>query len=380
VVEDPSHEMLSGVGRPLPITGLVLTQRKEHPLVEVLLRAGGIDPENGTLLATWRYGAGKTVAFTTDAGRRWANAWTQWENYDKLFSQMIRYAMRAVEEQGRFTIATELKDGLVRVVVTALDPQDTFLNFLNLQGSGTDPELQTLEIPFRQEAPGRYVGEFPADKAGSYLLAIQTGRGAPLLTGVSVPYSPEFRSLSSNRPLLERLAGLVPPGGQRGQLVEALLSDTTIPQVVATLDTFRRTLPPAKSQQDRWPELLLAAAVLFWTDVLVRRVRLDVRAAGARLTQALARWRGREVAAPAAAHLTRLRQRKEQVAQALDQRRQAARFEAAGQIPTTTLDEGAVPSPGQEPQGAADAPSTPATEEMSYTERLLAAKRKAKKS
>ena len=37
-----------------------------------------------------------------------------------------------------------------------------------------------------QEAPGRYVAEFPADKAGSYLMAINTGQenAAPLLTVV----------------------------------------------------------------------------------------------------------------------------------------------------------------------------------------------------
>lgn len=383
-VDDPSHEMLQGVGRPRPITGLVLTQRKDNPLVEVLLRADGIDPENGTLLATWRYGAGKTVAFTSDAGRRWTNAWTQWEDYDKLFSQMIRYAMRAVNEQGRFTIATDLKEGKVRVVVTALDPQDKFLNFLNMQATATDPELQTLEIPFRQEAPGRYVGEFPAEKAGSYLLAIQTGQSgvAPLLAGVSVPYSPEFRVLSTNRPLLERLAGLTPPGGQKGQLVEMLLSDQTIPQLVATLDTFRRTLPPARSHRDRWPELLLAAAVLFWTDVLVRRVMLDLSGARALIARAVARWRGRE-APPAAEHLTRLRQRKEQVARVLDQRRQGARFEAASDTPLASLEEmaeagGQRPSPPAQPP--ADTPSAASSDEMSYTERLLAAKRKAKKS
>ena len=382
VVDDPSHEMLQGVGRPPPVTGLVLTQRKENPLVEVLLRADGIDPENGTLLATWRYGAGKTVAFTSDAGRRWTNTWTQWQDYDKLFSQVIRYAMRAVNEQGRFTIATDVKDGKVRVVVTALDTNNEFLNFLNMQATGTDPELQTLEVPFRQEAPGRYVGEFPADKAGSYLLAIQTGQSGvpPLLTGVSVPYSPEFRMLSTNRSLLERLAALTPPGGERGQLVELPLSDATIPQVVATLDTFRRTLPPARSHRDRWPELLLAAAIMFWTDVLVRRVMIDLSGVRAAVARVLARWRQHQ-AAPAAEHLVRLRARKEQVARVLDERRQAARFDVGADAPAAPLNDITSAAEGRPPpaQPPADAPPPPVREEMSYTERLLAAKRKAQK-
>src|SRR5205085_7113491 len=162
VVDDQSHEMLVGLSPPQPVTGFVLTQRKENPLVEVLIRAKDIDAENGTILAAWRYGAGKAVALTTDAGRKWANKWTGSEEYDKFFSQMIRYAMRPVNEEGKFNVATDVKDGQVRVVVTALDKNDEFLNFLNMSGAGTGPEMSNLDIQFRQDAPGRYVAEFPA--------------------------------------------------------------------------------------------------------------------------------------------------------------------------------------------------------------------------
>ena len=40
---------------------------------------------------------------------------------------MIRWAMRPVNEEGKFTVATDVKDGKVRVVVTALDKNDEFL-------------------------------------------------------------------------------------------------------------------------------------------------------------------------------------------------------------------------------------------------------------
>src|SRR5438270_636558 len=81
VVDDPAHEMLVGLEPAKPVTGFVLTSKKENPLVEVLIRAKDIDPENGTILAAWRYGAGKAVAFTSDAGKRWANSWTGGEDY-----------------------------------------------------------------------------------------------------------------------------------------------------------------------------------------------------------------------------------------------------------------------------------------------------------
>src|SRR3954469_19422693 len=100
--------------------------------------------------------------------------------------------------------------------VPPLDKNDDFLNFLNMSGAGTGPEMSNIDIQFRQDAPGRYVAEFPADKAGSYLLAINTGQtnAAPLLAGITVPYSAEFRERESNQGLLTTLASTKPAGGQ----------------------------------------------------------------------------------------------------------------------------------------------------------------------
>jgi hypothetical protein len=109
---------------------------------------------------------------------------------------------------------------------------------------------------------------------------------------------------------------------------------------------------------------------------------LDLSGARALLAQAQARWRGRK-SAPVAEHLVRLRQRKEQVANVLDQRRQAARFEAGPDRPADSLEgiseAGAAPPPPPPGAPPADAPPAKASEELSYTERLLAAKRKAQK-
>ena len=102
IVDDQAHEMLVGLSPPQPVTGFVLTTRKENPLVEVLMRAEGHrrgerhDPGG---LAVW--GRARRWRFTTDAGKRWANSWTGGEDYDKFFSQMIRWAMRPVNEEGQ---------------------------------------------------------------------------------------------------------------------------------------------------------------------------------------------------------------------------------------------------------------------------------------
>lgn len=388
IVDDPAHEMLVGLEPPKPVTGFVLTSKKENPLVEVLIRASDIDPENGTILAAWRYGAGKSVAFTSDAGKRWANSWTG-EEYDKFFSQMIRYAMRPVNEEGKFNVATDTKDGKVRVVVTALDKNDEFLNFLNMSGAGTGPEMSNIDIQFRQDAPGRYVAEFPADKAGSYLLAVNTGQtnAPPLLAGVTVPYSAEFRERETNQALITTLASTKPAGGQAGKVIQGELAKGAIDKLIASTDTFRRTLAKAISSEDFWPIFLLIAAIIFLIDVFIRRVTVHFYWVMPAMAYAYHRVRGHEQPAAPDERLARLRNRKAAISSQIDERRAAARFEpVADDIATAPRDVEQVLSDASGGGAGPDVPrpaapsqsSGPQTEQDTYTERLLAAKKKAK--
>ena len=93
------HALLDGVDRVLPnITGFVLTQTKDSPLSQVLIRSpktpDPYSPENATILAVWTYGLGRTAVLTTDAGARWAADWTEWAGYEKFHSQLVRWLMR----------------------------------------------------------------------------------------------------------------------------------------------------------------------------------------------------------------------------------------------------------------------------------------------
>src|SRR5262249_29596486 len=151
-------------------------------------------------------------------------------------------------------------------------------------------------VQFRQEAPGRYVAEFPADKAGAYLMAINTGQtnAAPLLTGITVPYSAEFREREPNQALLTTLASTRPAGGQPGKIIQGELVKGAVDRLVASVDTFRRTLAKAISSEDFWPVFLLIAAIIFLIDVFIRRVTVHFYWMLPALAYAYNRVRGRE--------------------------------------------------------------------------------------
>lgn len=385
---DYPHEMLQGIDEPLPpLKGFVMTTLKENPLVEVSL-ASPIpnEPTNSTILASWTYGMGRTVAFTTDTGHRWANEWTDWENYDKFFSQMIRWAMRPVNEDGKFTVASDVKDGKVRVVVTALDKDDEFLNFLSMTGAAVSPDLDSFEVKIDQTAPGRYVGEFPVDQAGSYFVTISPGPGkAPILTGVDVPYSAEFRERESNLALLEALAKMPPEGGEPGKIIDGNLTAGEIDALLAE-NTFRHTLAKAISSQDVWPLFVLMAAAVFFGDVFIRRVQVHFYWIGPAIGRLRDKVFRREREEQGDDRMERLKNRKAAVSGEIDERRAAARFEpqmeGAAEPPPRDLD--AVmdearggPSTGQPARPTSQQTSLAAEEEQSYTSRLLDAKKKA---
>src|SRR5262249_9748328 len=71
----PITEPVMNLPEPLPgITGLVLTSPKENELVEIPMVSPLPAGQTNPVLAHWTYGLGRSVAFTSDAGRRWAKA------------------------------------------------------------------------------------------------------------------------------------------------------------------------------------------------------------------------------------------------------------------------------------------------------------------
>ena len=126
----------------------------------------------------------RRVAMTTDAGGRWAKPWTGWDGYDKLFSQLVRWAMRPTGDTGdlhRRHRRSRRQHGVRRhgdrrrrrVPQQPVDDRRR-----------RTPDMKTVEIRIEQVAPGRYVGSFPSEMAGSYLVvgesrARQGARSAP---------------------------------------------------------------------------------------------------------------------------------------------------------------------------------------------------------
>ncbi len=381
-----------------PISGFVLTTVKDNPLVEVSIRSPKpAEPDNATILASWTFGLGRTAVFTTDAGNRWATEWTAWPEYDRFFTQMVRWAMRPVEENGTFLTSTNVRDGKVQIAITALDDESNVINLLDMTATAIAPDLTAFTVPIRQIAPGRYVGEFTTEKPGSYYLSVNPGMQdvevngvmqrrprAQIVTGVNVAYSAEYRDRETNLALLHALAQTRPVGGESGTVADGDFTAEAMNDFLE-LDTFRHTLAKAISSQDIWPLCLLIGACMFFGDVFVRRVAVDWS-----WTEPVVQWirtklgRTVEEEPEGETRLERLRRRKEQVSGQMEERRAAARFEP---MEEANLDEvvqeasaasTSIESPTETRTSNSIAPTV--DEQDNYTARLMKAKKDALKN
>ena len=390
------HPVLQGVtGGGIPqLDGYVLTSPKELASVPIVHPATAEDPTLDPVLALWSYGMGKSIAFTSDSGFRWAKNWTSWENYRRFWAQNMRWMMR-VRSDDRFRVTRSIEGGEGVIRVDAFTPDGRFINGLDFDGRLVGPDFGDGRLDVKQVAPGAYEARFPLSKKGVYTgsFSYRKGDGPPrtYITGLSVPYSAEYRRLSTDEELLAKVA-------EAGD--GELFSDP----VAASF--FRRGFPQTDDVQDVWHALLFAALGLFFLDVFHRRVAIDygkvVKKAWQRTLEMVA-IRKPELA-PSDGRLATLLDRKEKLREATESRYSSslgggASQAAASQVPASE-GVGSVAEESSDPEAAplsafsgkpqppprAHTAETKKTEapaeeadagETSYTARLLRAKKRA---
>ncbi|GAB4556180.1 MAG: VWA domain-containing protein [Anaerolineae bacterium] len=265
IVEEPliplvsaTSPILRGIEAVPPLLGYVATSPKPTATVILVSPVGGY---NDPILASWQYGLGRVVAWTSDAAPRWSANWIGWEGFQRFWSQVIR---STILEGLNSTLETrvERRDGKSVLIVEARDDQGSLINGLNLAGSIVDPRLGNQGITLRQVAPGRYEAEFDAETEGAYFIrvaGVQSDQelGVAQTTGWVLSYSPEYRLRETNTELLEQLASLT-----SGRVLD---SETTEP-------VFRRDIQQTRAATSLSPLLILLAILLLPIDIAVRRV------------------------------------------------------------------------------------------------------------
>jgi uncharacterized membrane protein len=247
--------IMRGINAVPPLLGYVATTAK--PTATVILNAPGF---NDPLLATWQYGLGRVVAWTSDATSRWATNWTGWNGYERFWSQAIRSTI--IEgTTSDLDARVEQREGRTVIVVEARQDSGEFINSLNLSARVTDGTQEGQTITLRQVAPGRYEAEFDPQREGAYFIRI-AGAGADgeiavaQTTGWVLSYSPEYRLRETDTDLLQELASIT--GG---------VDISATPERV-----FAHDVQAQQAATSVWQYLLLLAVLLLPFDIAVRRL------------------------------------------------------------------------------------------------------------
>ena len=234
-----------------PLDGYVLTEARPRAQVALWGR------ENEPLLASWRYGLGKSIAWTSDCKERWSGPWIGTEAYTQTWSQMVRWVLGDGGDSA-VDASSEIVGGEMVITVDAFDEEGGFRNFLDATARVIAPDMSVREVELRQIAPGRYQGRTPVREDGSHLAGVVLMDG-DLQVGQTIveavqPYSPEYRPRGGGEGLMRELAragaGRIPTGPA---------------EVFEPPETMRRIPQPLSSP------LLALAGLLLLADIAARR-------------------------------------------------------------------------------------------------------------
>lgn len=306
VIGDAGSPVLEGVG-PIPtLGGMVLTQARKDRTVSAALLA----PTGEPVLSTWSAGLGKVGAFTSDA-HRWAADWVPQESFARFWTQLVRFTARPPADRTQ-ELSTEILGDRLLIRLEASGEDARPLDLLTVPGTVFGPTGERADVRLAQSGPGIYEGSVPAPVSGSYVVALRPRMGsralAPVLGGATRPIGSEFRTLTSNVPLLRELAHL--SGGRVLALADPLGGGSG----EGGGGVFEREgLRPAVARIPLWRTLMLWAVVVMLLDVATRRVAWD-RAFSREFNAEARREEGRspgDRGARAGAAMSRLRTRVE---------------------------------------------------------------------
>jgi uncharacterized membrane protein len=363
------NEVVRGLDAVPPLDGYVLTGPRGG-LAELLM----LGPDGEPILAGWQAGVGRSAAFTSSADGRWAGAWLRWGGFPRFWEQTVRWVAKS-QQSADCVVFADVQGRQVTLTAEALDRQGNFVQFSGITGRVVGPDMKARDLELVQVGPGQYRAAFTAGQSGSYLASLRykkagEGEGGGMVQSVvTVPYAPEFRDLSDNAALLAEVARdtggrIMPAEAKRANLFShqgLKLPETPVPLMTA---------------------LMIAWVALFLTDVAVRRLAIDFRAAGARAVAFVKRPFARR-ASQEEARLAKLRDRTLRLRKAMTpgpaDPHAARRFEAPADAAAAMPD---VPPPPPAPPPAVEKKEAPAPAPpggAGHIDQLLSARRRARK-
>lgn len=242
---DPSWTSLFADGVP-QINAYIATTAKQT--ASIIAESGKNDP----VISEWMYGLGRTIAYTSDSTGAWSGDFARFKRWADFWNTAISRLLPSYSEVP-FDIRKS-EDG--NYVVSDPSGQSSFLDIVAVNETGE--EIESLSEPI---APGKSRVTLQADP-GLVFLRVSNEQESMYQTGISIPYSEEYKIQAPDETLLNELSNRT--GGK-------ILDEPD--------QAMRDILYESKESQSIQKWLILISMILFFIDITVRRFGLRMLAA-----------------------------------------------------------------------------------------------------
>jgi len=346
-----AHEILTGIENVPNLKGYIATSAKQQAEVPI------VSPEEHPILTAWRYGLGRSIAFTSDAKPRWAVEWIKWDKFGKFWTQAVNWVL--LEQAEDYDVTVSLTQGKGLVVLETFNESNTTPGQIEFNGRATAPDATVQSLALRQTAPNRYEAVFDVNQTGTYHININKLRNhSQQSTSLVSSYSPEFATINPDIALLKRLTD--DSNGTFNPTEKQIGHHSGVPTEIF---------------QSLWGLFALCAALLFVLELIIRRLQLSksqladliekIPLIGRKFIPEIPKRKIPEIE-----RLARLRQRKAGIFSLYSLSSQSGRGEMK-------VETDAIIQQSAEPKHAATAAPETSSSDVSFTGRLLKAKKRA---
>ncbi|MDY4079962.1 MAG: VWA domain-containing protein [Clostridium sp.] len=207
------------------------------------------------ILASYRYGIGKTVSWTSDINGEWSGDYLTWEEGAQLIKNAIYWTIPELSDEGKLSISQDGNEALIEFYSDS-NFEDSKIKAVYNSESGNNGELELT-----QEEPGKYTGRVKLNEIGFYNFNVREEKNGEVInnyTGAfSLQYSDEYK-FNKNKDKLNTLVSEV-----NGKFINN------------PKDAFKGELKEAYKKINLSNIFLIFALVLFFLDIVYRRLNLD---------------------------------------------------------------------------------------------------------
>ncbi|MGF9976405.1 VWA domain-containing protein [Viridibacillus arvi] len=199
------------------------------------------------VFAEWKYGLGKTMAFTSDTAGKWSGDWARFQGRSDFWNTTVSELLPAYNEVP-YNIQQQ-SDG--SFIVSEPTAQSAFMDIVVVDEKGE--ELSITEEPL---APGKTRVNFEHGP-GLVFFRVSNDEKGMYQAGLTIPYSTEYKIQPDNTKLLKELS-----------------TKTNGKELTDPAEAFRKLPTSSSNEQSIAQWLVFTAMLLFFIDITLRRFGL----------------------------------------------------------------------------------------------------------